>query len=88
MIKPILQNAYVLGETGSGASSGISSSSTGSASALTLRVSPGTAGRLAFASDNGKVWVVLRPTTQGGAISPKATTLQGLLTGPRVPGGN
>lgn len=88
VIKPILQNVYVLGETGSGASSGISSSSTGSASALTLRVSPGTAGRLAFASDNGKVWVVLRPTTQGGAISPKATTLQGLLTGPRVPGGN
>jgi pilus assembly protein CpaB len=88
VIKPILQNVYVLGVSGSGTSSGLGSSSTSSASAITLRVSPGTAGRLAFASDNGKVWVVLRPATQGGGISPKATTLQGLLTGPIVPGGN
>jgi len=86
-IKPILQNVYVLSESGSGASTGLGSSATG-ASAITLRVSPSGAGRLAFASDNGKVWVVLRPTTHGGGITPKATTLQGILTGPTVPGGN
>jgi hypothetical protein len=34
------------------------------------------------------VWIVLRPTTHGGGIAPKATTLQGILTGPTVPGGN
>jgi pilus assembly protein CpaB len=87
VIKPILQNVYVLSESGSGSAGGLSGS-TETASAITLRVSPATAGRLAFASDNGKVWVVLRPATNGGAIGSKATTLQGLLTGPAVPGGN
>jgi hypothetical protein len=38
---------------------------------------------VAFASDTGKIWIVLRPTTRGGSIGPNLTTLQALLAGPR-----
>jgi hypothetical protein len=56
---------------------------------MTFRLTPRGAARLAFASDTGKIWIVLRPTTRGGSIGPNTTTLQALLTGPRtVPGGN
>ena len=84
--KPILQNVYVLGVSGGG-STGVSSGS-GSASSITLRVSPAGAGRLAFASDNGDVWIILRPPTNGGKIASGSTSLQNVLSGARVPEGN
>jgi pilus assembly protein CpaB len=87
VIKAIMQNVLVLGESGTAGSSGLGSSGT-SASAITLRVAPASAGRLIFASDNGKVWIVLRPATQGGQVSGNSTTLQKLLSGSTVPGGN
>lgn len=85
--KPILQNVYVLGVSGGGASGGLNSSS-GSASSITLRVSPSGAARLAFASDNGDIWIVLRPPTNGGSIGSDSTSLQKVLSGSRVPEGN
>jgi Flp pilus assembly protein CpaB len=86
VIKAIMQNVLVLGVSG-GTGGGVGSGS--SESSITFRVSPGGAARMAFASDNGKIWIVLRPTTLGGSIGPNTTTLQALLTGPRkVPGGN
>jgi Flp pilus assembly protein CpaB len=84
VIKAIMQNVLVLG-VGGGSGGGVGSGS--SESSITLRLSPNGAARMAFASDNGKIWIVLRPTTRGGAIGPNTTTLQALLTGPRVPEG-
>jgi pilus assembly protein CpaB len=86
VIRAIQQNVYVLGISG-GATGGLGSSPN-SASSITLRVSPAGAARMAFASDNGKVWIILRPATRGGIIGPSTATLQRLLTGPRVPEGN
>jgi Flp pilus assembly protein CpaB len=85
VIKAIMQNVLVLGVSG-GSGGGVGSG--GSESSITFRLSPNGAARMAFASDNGKIWIVLRPTTRGGLIGPNTTTLQALLTGPRkVPEG-
>jgi len=84
VIKAIMQNVLVLGTTGG--STGVGSSST---SSLTLRTSPNGAARLAFAADNGKVWIVLRPATRGGTIGPNLTTSQEILNGSKtVPAGH
>ena len=86
-VKAIMQNVLVLGVTG-GTTGGLSSSSTGS-SAMTLRLSPSGASRLAFASDNGKIWVILRPATRGGQIGANLMTLQQILSSSKtVPEGH
>jgi pilus assembly protein CpaB len=86
VIKAIMQNVLVLGVSG-GTTGGVGTSS--SASSMTLRVSPSGASRLAFASDNGKIWVILRPATRGGQIGANTTTLQQLLSSSKtVPEGH
>jgi pilus assembly protein CpaB len=75
VIKAIMQNVLVLGVSGGGGGS----VSGGGGSSMTFRLTPGGAARLAFASDNGKIWIILRPATRGGAIGPNLTTLQQLL---------
>jgi pilus assembly protein CpaB len=85
--KAVLQNVYVLGVSGGTSSSGLNSS-TGSSNAITLRVSPASAARLAFASDNGDVWIILRPPTNGGQIAGNSTSLQKVLSGTHVPEGD
>jgi pilus assembly protein CpaB len=78
VIKAIMQNVFVLGATGGAAGTGVGATS--GSSAITFRVTPIGAARMAFASDNGKIWIVLRPATRGGVIGPSLTTLQQLLT--------
>jgi Flp pilus assembly protein RcpC/CpaB len=48
---------------------------------LVLRVSDTQAVELAFSSDNGKVWVVLRPQVGAAQKAPSLTTLDRLLVG-------
>jgi pilus assembly protein CpaB len=48
---------------------------------LTLRVSDEQAAQLAFASDNGKIWIVLRPRTGAAASRPDIVTVETLLFG-------
>jgi Flp pilus assembly protein CpaB len=52
-----------------------------STSSVTLRVGAADAGKLAFASDNGKIWIVLRPPTGGTNPTPSAVSLESLLSG-------
>jgi Flp pilus assembly protein CpaB len=85
--KAVLQNVYVLGVSGGTASSGLNSG-TGSSYEITLRVSTASAARLAFASDNGDVWIILRPPTNGGQIAGNSTSLQKVLSGTHVPEGD
>jgi pilus assembly protein CpaB len=69
IIKTLLQNIPVMVATGS---------------SLTLRVTDSQAGRLAWASDNGKIWVTLRPPA-GARQSPQRIVSLGnvVLGGPR-----
>lgn len=51
--------------------------------AVIVRLTDSQAARLAFASDNGKIWFTLRPPTGGESSKPATVTAQS-LTGPRV----
>jgi pilus assembly protein CpaB len=87
VIKAIMQNVLVLGVSG-GSTGGLASSGS-DATSMTLRLTPNGAARLAFASDNGKIWVILRPATRGGLIGSNLMTLQQLLASSRtVPEGH
>ena len=48
---------------------------------LTLRVTDTTAQNLAFAADNGKVWVILRPPAGAEDSQPRLVTLESVLFG-------
>ena len=50
-------------------------------SELTLRVTDEQAAELAFASDNGKVWIILRPKANAKATAPDIVTLETVLFG-------
>jgi Flp pilus assembly protein CpaB len=51
---------------------------------VTLRVSAAMATKLAFASDNGKVWIVLRPAAGAKEIRPSIVSVNSLLFGVRA----
>jgi pilus assembly protein CpaB len=84
VVRAVLQNVLVLGVSG-GSSAGVGSQS---ASSITFRLTQRVASKLAFASDNGKLWIVLRPATRGGRIGPSVSTLQQVLLAPTVPAGH
>jgi Flp pilus assembly protein CpaB len=48
---------------------------------VTLKVRDDQAGELVFASDNGKLWLVLRPANASAASAPFVVTAQSLLLG-------
>ena len=48
---------------------------------MTLKTTSYQSQKLAFASDNGKVWLVLRPPTGARASAPKLVTVETLLLG-------
>jgi pilus assembly protein CpaB len=69
IIKTLLQNITVMLTVGS---------------SLTLRVTDQQASRLAWASDNGKIWVTLRPPAGAQQSAPRIVSLQTIvLGGPR-----
>lgn len=78
VVKTLMQNVLVL--RGSG---GEEESKGGDEKVVVLRVSADSAADLAFASENGKVWLALRPGA--GAEDPKKelVTLESFLTGKR-----
>jgi Flp pilus assembly protein CpaB len=68
-LKVLMQNALVLRTPASGASPGT----------LVLRANGDQAPLLAYAADNGKIWVVLRPATGARPIRPGLITADRLL---------
>jgi Flp pilus assembly protein CpaB len=50
-------------------------------SEVTLKTTSNQSQKLAFASDNGKVWLVLRPPTGARAAAPRLITVETLLLG-------
>ncbi|MGZ4413618.1 MAG: Flp pilus assembly protein CpaB [Gaiellaceae bacterium] len=76
-IKLIIQDVQVLGVSnpkgGLGASSGSSN--------ITLNVNAAQAAQLAFASDNGKIWLALRPSSGATVARPALVTAETILLG-------
>jgi Flp pilus assembly protein CpaB len=79
MLRLIMQNLFVAGVGGKG-SSGIGNTGSNSGD-VTLRASDAQAEQLAFASDNGKLWIVLRPATGATLAKPGLVTVETMLLG-------
>jgi len=82
VLRLLMSNVQVL-KAGSGASGGLGASQNPSNqfSDVTLNVNQSQAGALAYAADNGKVWLVLRPANATSTAPPSAVTAQSLLLG-------
>ena len=76
VLKQLMQNALVLRTPTTGAGSGN----------IVLRASGPQAAALAFAADNGKLWLVLRPASGAKPAPPGLVTVQRLLLGVRPVG--
>jgi Flp pilus assembly protein CpaB len=79
VVKLIVEDVTVLNapaEAGSGFGAGASEKSN-----ITLRVTDEQAANIAFASENGKVWVVLRPAAGAEPSAPDIVTLETVLFG-------
>jgi Flp pilus assembly protein CpaB len=88
-LRLLMSNIKVLQSgTTSGAGIGGAQNPNNSFSDITLDVSDTQAGALAYASDNGKVWLVLRPADATTSSSSSAITAQSLLLGSKpIPAG-
>jgi Flp pilus assembly protein CpaB len=77
-LRTLMADVLVLSAPGTDSSGKATS---GSSSNVTLRVGATDAAKLAFASDNGKIWIVLRPPTGGTNPGASPVTLESLLSG-------
>jgi Flp pilus assembly protein CpaB len=76
VIKLLMQNALVLSTPGAANAVGGAKSSS-----VIIRANYQRAAELAFAADNGKLWVVLRPAANARATPPEAVTIESMLFG-------
>jgi Flp pilus assembly protein CpaB len=84
VLRVLLQDVEVLEAPGTDKQGGLTGGS--STKNLVLRVAEKDAVQLAFASDNGKLWVVLRPPAGAKQDPPSLVTLDRLLLGmPPIP---
>jgi Flp pilus assembly protein CpaB len=74
MIVPDVPVVAITGKSGAGVAGGGTSD-------VDLKVTDAEAANLAFAADNGKVWLSLRPSTGGTSSAPRLVTLETLLLG-------
>jgi Flp pilus assembly protein CpaB len=79
--KLLMQDVLVL-SAGAAPTGGVGAQNTGGSNVI-LRVDARQAGELAFAQDNGKIWLVLRPRTGAGPERPRLVTTDNLLFGQR-----
>lgn len=76
MLRMVMQNVPVAAVAGK--SSGLGATST---SSVTLQATPTQAEELAFSSDNGKLWFVLRPASGAKLAKPGLVTVETMLLG-------
>jgi Flp pilus assembly protein CpaB len=81
VLRVLLQDVEVLQAPDAGPKSQGLAGGTGQTQNVVLRVSDRDAPQLAFSSDNGHVWVVLRPQAGGTAPKPTLINLERLLLG-------
>ncbi|MDP8908672.1 MAG: Flp pilus assembly protein CpaB [Chloroflexota bacterium] len=80
ILRTLMQNVLVLAAPTEVKSAGVGSGSgSNKPKEVTLRVNVKQAPKLAFASDNGKVWLVLRPQNGRDAETQSLVTLESLL---------
>ena len=77
VLKLIVPNVPVVGIAGTGTGLGSKTSN------LSLKVNDTEAAQIAFASDNGKIWLALRPSVGAKSVKPQIVTIETLLLGIR-----
>ena len=80
-VRLVLADVPVLKAPSSANNSGFGNNSSTQQSNVTLKVDSGQAATLAFASDNGKVWLVLRPANAAPSSSGSTVSVQSLASG-------
>jgi Flp pilus assembly protein CpaB len=80
VLKTIMQDILVLNAPSTSSKGGLGGSS-GQASNVVMRMTDTQAADMAFSSDNGKIWILLRPPTGAVASKPSLVTLETLLFG-------
>ena len=79
-MKTILQDVLVL-DAPEAQHTSIGQSTATQVSNVVLRLKPGQADQVAFASTNGTLWLSLRPQTGGTGTAPNIVTVESLLLG-------
>jgi pilus assembly protein CpaB len=79
VLRLLMGNVPVLKAGSGSAGTGVGTGSN-STSNVTLNVNDSQAGELAYAADNGKVWLVLRPANATSTKPPSLITVQSLLS--------
>jgi Flp pilus assembly protein CpaB len=80
VMRVLMQDVEVLAAPSADDKTGLGSGG-GQAKNLVLRVDADKAGELAFTSDNGKVWLTLRPQAGADSSAPSLVTLDRMVTG-------
>jgi pilus assembly protein CpaB len=84
VVRLIMTNVQVLAAgTGGGSGLGGSQNPSNAFSNVTLNVNDAQAGAVAYAADNGKVWLVLRPANASSTAPPSTISAESLLLGSR-----
>lgn len=81
VLRVLLQDVEVLSAPPVGEEAGRAMGGAGETQNVVLRVDDDDAPQLAFSSDNGKVWIVLRPQAGAAETAPSLTNLDRILTG-------
>lgn len=84
VLRLLMTNVPVLKAPASQQAGGVGAAQTSTTSLVTLGVDSSQAGPLAYASDNGKVWLVLRPADAAATAPPSMVTVQSLLFGAKT----
>ncbi len=79
MLRTLMQNLLVLDAPTQVASGGVGGGGSKKPREVTLRVTNKQAPKLAFAADNGKVWLILRPQNGRDNLRQSLVTLESLL---------
>jgi Flp pilus assembly protein CpaB len=87
VLRLLMTDVPVLKAGTASGSGGIGASGSNNTSDVTLNVNDNQAGALAYAADNGKVWLVLRPANATSTTPPSLITVQSLLAGSKPLGG-
>lgn len=81
VIKTIMQDILVISAPGGSEDVSVVRSQTNRGDTIELRVTNEQAAQLAFASDNGRVWFILRPRSGAPTVTPDFVTPETLILG-------
>jgi Flp pilus assembly protein CpaB len=81
ILRLVMQDVPVVSVSGSSNGSALGGATSNGGSTVTLKATDAQAEELAFASDNGKIWLILRPAAGAKFAPPSLVTVETMLLG-------